>query len=56
MINEIKIGYKPSYTAEINHSKNMKITVLKSVDNTKFYNDDLTDFNKGDENENKYNY
>ena len=46
MINEIKIKYKPSYAAGINNNKIMKTTVLKSVDNTNFYNDNLNDINE----------
>jgi hypothetical protein len=65
MTNEI--GYKPSYGAGINHKIEMNTAVLKSVDNTEYYNDDLTDINKvkytlygskgdQDENENRYNH
>ena len=63
IINEI--GYKPSNFAGINYNKDMKTTVLISVDNIKYYKDDLSDINKpkytlfghnGDQKENgKYN-
>lgn len=63
IINEI--GYKPSNFAGINYNKDMKTTVLRSVDNIEYYKDDLSDIIKpkytlfgynGDQDENgKYN-
>lgn len=37
-------GCKPYSGAGINYRKDKKITLLKSVDNTEYYDDDLSDF------------